>query len=637
LRLASECDVEKHRREKVTELPALREDQGVVSVVMIKASEHLVYVRPYVDTALVTEERLSGWRTARMSVAAWVAAFSLHEGDLETQQPSEDFSPEEIGELTSRVRASSRMLATPKRARFAKPEDWIPVKSEFSRLPAPSPSNLGPSRDLLIALREHQSQLEAVFGTLQVAQGESQREAAHLGRSQTAVADKVNVLQGSVGTAVSNLLAPTLWQSAEELSDRLAVQEAEPWAAQLDAVTASVSSVRKEVADATKGVEAIYKGAAGDTLKAANHFLAKEHPVWKARLAQPTSPNPPAGASAASLPPEIQDTLKRLESKVKLLQDQSEASSVTIKGVTFPTLPSTVAWVKAQGVTENVLLFVDWIALMQIPLAGQETASELVKAVHDGAKVGVDDPTQVQVFHSLGLEGPTYLVGKKSEAIKSPHLLGPMKTYESFYGSGQMIDGYKVMIENGVESALGPLQEAIRMSGLSSEAEDVAIKMANLSEDFIRGLFRFMVHEYERQGASSTLTTEKRWLLIQRLVRIVCHEFHKVRSGPALLSVSRVRKDPEMAGRVLWAVLQSHRLMLEFKKMDFRLHTSIAPVLTMHLLTICAFRDDLDSFKKTMEKELAAARLTAKEAKQVADRALTNSGTKKKRQDGDVP
>ena len=71
--------------------------------------------------------------------------------------------------------------------------------------------------------------------------------------------------------------------------------------------------------------------------------------------------------------------------------------------------------------------------------------------------------------------------------------------------------------------------------------------------------------------------------------------------------------------------------------MDFRLHMSIAPVLTMHLLTICAFRDDLDSFKKTMEKELAAARLTAKEAKQVADRALTNSGTKKKRQDGDVP
>jgi hypothetical protein len=222
--------------------------------------------------------------------------------------------------------------------------------------------------------------------------------------------------------------------------------------------------------------------------------------------------------------------------------------------------------------------------------------------VYDSAKVGVDDPTQVQVFHSLGLEGPTYLLGKKSEAIRAPHLLSPMKTFESFYGSGQMIDGQKIMVENAVDAALVPLQESIRMSGMSSEAEDVAIKMASLSEDFMHGLFRFMVHEYERQGASSTLTTEKRWLLIQRLVRIICHEFHKVRSGPALLSVSKVRKDPEMAGRVLWAVLQSHWLMLEFKKMEFRLHTSIAPVLTMYLLTICAFRDNLDSFKKSMEK-----------------------------------
>jgi hypothetical protein len=77
--------------------------------------------------------------------------------------------------------------------------------------------------------------------------------------------------------------------------------------------------------------------------------------------------------------------------------------------------------------------------------------------------------------------------------------------------------------------------------------------------------------------------------------------------------------------------------MLKFRKMDFRLHTSIAPVLTMHLLTICTFRDDLDSFKKIMEKELKAARLMVKEAKQVADGALTSCGAKKRKQDGDLP
>jgi hypothetical protein len=109
------------------------------------------------------------------------------------------------------------------------------------------------------------------------------------------------------------------------------------------------------------------------------------------------------------------------------LQDQSEALSVTIKGVTFPTLASTVAWVKAQGVMEHVLLFVDWVGLMQIPLVGQETASELVKAMHNREKVGVEDPTQGQIFYSFGLEGPTYLLGKKLEAFdkRKPSTSGP--------------------------------------------------------------------------------------------------------------------------------------------------------------------------------------------------------------------
>jgi hypothetical protein len=95
----------------------------------------------------------------------------------------------------------------------------------------PSPDNLGPSRDLLGALHKHQAQLVSVCAALQVAQGENLKEAAQLARLQTAVADKVNVLQGSVGVAGSSCLAPMLWHSAKELSDRLTIQENKPWTA----------------------------------------------------------------------------------------------------------------------------------------------------------------------------------------------------------------------------------------------------------------------------------------------------------------------------------------------------------------------------------------------------------------------
>jgi hypothetical protein len=136
-----------------------------------------------------------------------------------------------------------------------------------------------------------------------------------------------------------------------------------------------------------------------------------------------------------------------------------------------------------------------------------------VKAVHDGAKVGVDNPTQVQVFHLLGLEGSTLLVGKKSEAIGAP--LEDVRVVLQIRSAEQRAEGH-----GGECRWFGPapLKESICMLALSSEAEDVAIKMASTSEDFIHGLFRFMVHEYERQAASSTLTMTKNWLLIQRLV-----------------------------------------------------------------------------------------------------------------------
>jgi hypothetical protein len=186
LRLASECNVEKHRRDKVTKLPALREVQGVDLV----ASKNSVYVRPSVDTSLLTEERLANWRTSQMLLADWVATFSLHEGDLETQPPPESLVAEEISEFTSQLQASSRMLATPKRARFADPEEKGPFKSKFRKLPIPSPGNLGAGRDLMLALRDHQSQFKSVRVALQVAQGENQQEAAQLSCLQTAVADK---------------------------------------------------------------------------------------------------------------------------------------------------------------------------------------------------------------------------------------------------------------------------------------------------------------------------------------------------------------------------------------------------------------------------------------------------------------
>jgi hypothetical protein len=117
--------------------------------------------------------------------------------------------------------------------------------------------------------------------------------------------------------ADSACLAPTtLWQSAEELSERLTIQETKPWTAQLDVVTASVALLCQQFVEANKGVTRDRRGPL-------NKFLATEHPVWKPRLFQLAAVSNPAIPSMDSLPHGLEDTLQRLESKVKLLQDPS--------------------------------------------------------------------------------------------------------------------------------------------------------------------------------------------------------------------------------------------------------------------------------------------------------------------------
>jgi hypothetical protein len=174
------------------------------------------------------------WRTSPMLVANCLATFSLHEGDFETQQPNESFAADKVSEFTFHLQASYQMIHTPKRMRFLDPKEKVPVKSEFINLRVPSPGNLGPSRVLLGALPEHQTQLELVCTALQVSRSKTPR------RPLSWLACTLRLLQGSVGVTGSSSVVPMLWQSAKELSDRTTVQETKPWRVQLDIITASV-------------------------------------------------------------------------------------------------------------------------------------------------------------------------------------------------------------------------------------------------------------------------------------------------------------------------------------------------------------------------------------------------------------
>jgi hypothetical protein len=108
-----------------------------------------------------------------------------------------------------------------------------------------------------------------------------------------------------------------------------------------------------------------------------------------------------------------------------------------------------------------------------------------------------------------------------------------------------------------------------------------------------------MVVQNEAYGASTGLTSKSRWSLVQRLLRIIFKEISKVRRKPSYITAKNAKT---ASADYLWACLQAHRIMAEYLEKGFVNHASIAPVLTTHMLTIVAFKEDLKKSADLVDK-----------------------------------
>jgi hypothetical protein len=199
------------------------------------------------------------------------------------------------------------------------------------------------------------------------------------------------------------------------------------------------------------------------------------------------------------------------------------------------------------------------------------------------------------------------------------------------------LSGGRKVIENYCKKEQAPLDTLIATAEMTSKGQSFCKNLTSTSILFVQWLFTFMEEEHTRQKASSTLDASSRWLWVTSMVRIFFSELSLVRSGPSLIS-PQYALQPRSAARFLWATVQAHRVMEEFKKLDFRLHPSIAPILTSQLVEICASCVDLENLKETLQletkkaasdasnamKEAKSAASLANEAKRQADRAARN-------------
>jgi hypothetical protein len=131
-----------------------------------------------------------------------------------------------------------------------------------------------------------------------------------------------------------------------------------------------------------------------------------------------------------------------------------------------------------------------------------------------------------------------------------------------------------------------------------------------------------MVTQNESYGASTGLTVKSRWLLVQRLLRIVFKELAKVRRRAANITAKKAKN---ASAEYLWSCFQAHRIMAEYLEKGFVNHPSIAPVLTTHMLTIVAFKEDLKKSSDSLAKMQQNAEKAIKDVQEVASKANTTA------------
>jgi hypothetical protein len=330
-----------------------------------------------------------------------------------------------------------------------------------------------------------------------------------------------------------------------------------------------------------------------------------------------------------------------LEANIESLKDEGGLPPVRVNGLDFKSADGCETFLKANKATEYALIFVDIVSLLQIAEAHSATSAALVSTAQASKKIGVDDPIQVEAFHSLGVVVP-FAFGVTIQATKKDSQgLPAFPTYDSFAGSGAVKDGGRKAIAEGVNQAMTPLRESIGVSNMSPEAKSVARTLLSDSKDHVISYMQFLKEEHDNQRSLSSLSARARWSYVCTLGRIVFDELYKVRNGPSRFPLPTAHS-PTVAGKILWSTLQCHRLMNEFVHQDFRLHPSIAPVLTNHLLEIGVFSDQFDALAKrvdNLEKNEKKLGDEVASQKKTTDRLATKTGQTgkggKKGKDGD--
>ena len=150
----------------------------------------------------------------------------------------------------------------------------------------------------------------------------------------------------------------------------------------------------------------------------------------------------------------------------------------------------------------------------------------------------------------------------------------------------------------------------------------MAVAMLDDSVAFVKKLFGWMMDQYHGYGIGSGIADVDKWELVCLLIRIIFRNLRQVRQQAQHIKLKDA-KTPRHAVQFVWAAIQAHQVAAQYLDKDFSLHPSISPVLTSHLLDVCAFKEEVTKLEKGLLGKVEAVRNLAKDAVALAKAAQT--------------
>lgn len=273
-----------------------------------------------------------------------------------------------------------------------------------------------------------------------------------------------------------------------------------------------------------------------------------------------------------------------LKEKMKVLEARVSTKPVHIGARTFLSYPDTLAYV-IKNVPPNIyFLFHDVMTLLESIAEAYTSKAEVLMEMQAGKKVGFANEAEAIIVASFKTLMPTVFSRSKDGGV--PNATGnlPLPAVKSYHAWNPFdgATGVKQFIEKGMDDLRLSLGNDVdTFFAEHDEARMLAAELLTRSRTFITEMCSWMDSFYGELVSQSQITPEEAWELVAACVKKFFETLRAVRAPAA--NASSDKDESAKCAKYLWAIVQAHDVMREFREYRFKGHPAIAPVVNFHV------------------------------------------------------